>query len=420
MSRTPGLAREVQSAAGAGCIVTHHDRVGDLEEFVELKGPFEALVAGPLFDTRAGMERLRRLRAAMPAVPVILALGAPPRTPLPDLVRVGASDLVELPADRRELTAALRRAFTAVAPETEPGRAEEDSPAPGEVISVASPSGGCGKTFYSTNLAWYLASRTGRRVCLVDLDLQFGEVVSALRLKPRWTMVDVVARYDEEGDLDSTIEDYLVPHDDGFWILPAPRHPAEADRIAMPDITRILEVLRRRFDYVVVDTSAQLSEVTLTALELSTSLICMATVDVPSIRNMRVFLDTLQRLNIPAEKVSVILNKVESDIGLKVEEVDQALGGKVVSVLPYAREVSRSINQGRPVMQVAPGADISRRLAAGMAPRLGETTAAAAEPSKPAVTALLRLRRRRVTETAAAPERGPRRLLRNSKRGEVR
>lgn len=375
VSRTPALARDVQAAAGPGYIVTHHDRTSDVEEFAELKGPFDLVVAGALFDSRSGMDRLRRLRQSNPGVPLVLALAGTPRTPLPDLIRVGAVDLIELPADRRQLAAALRRALSnavASGPAGE-GTAEEE-PTLAEVISVASPSGGCGKTFYSTNLAWYLASQTGRRVCLVDLDLQFGEVVSALRLKPRWTMVDAVARSDEEGgNLDGFIDDYLVTHESGFWILPAPRHPAEADRITLADITRMVEALRRRFDYVVIDTSAQLSEVTLAALEHSTALICMATVDVPSIRNMRVFLDTMNRLNIPADRVAVILNKVESDIGIQVEEVDEALDHKVISVLPYAREVSRSINQGRPVMLAEPKSEITRRLADGMRVRIGAT-----------------------------------------------
>jgi pilus assembly protein CpaE len=368
VTRAAAQARQIQAAAGPGCIVTHHDRVRDVEEFLELKGPFDVLVAGPLFDSRAGMDRLRRIRATNPDLAVLLVLPKPQRSPVPDIVRVGAVDLVELPADRRRLAAALRRAFDAG--RADPAASERPSDwdvSLAEVISVASPSGGCGKTFYSTNLAHFLNRTTGRRVCLVDLDLQFGEVMSALRLNPRYTMVDAVVRSDEErAELDTYIEEYLTVHDSGFWVLPAPRHPADADRITLLDVSRMVAALRRHFDYVVIDTSAQLSEVTLTALEQSTALICMATLDLPSIRNMRVFLDTLGRLNVPTDRISVILNKVEPDMGIKVEEVDEALHHKVVSVLPYAREVSRSINHGQPVMVTDPRAEISKRLATGM------------------------------------------------------
>lgn len=382
VSRTPALMREVQAAAGAGYIVLHHTSASDVDEFVDLKGPFDALVAGPVFDSRAGMERLRRLRDSHPDLPVLLALGAPVKASLPDLVRAGAADLVELPAERRQLATALRRTLESAAGRAAMAETEADeASALGDVISVASPSGGCGKTFYSTNLSYYLSRNSGRRVCLVDLDLQFGEVVSALRLKPRLTMVDaVMAAEDDDVDLEASIEDYLVAHDLGFWVLAAPRHPAEADRVTLPDVTRMIAALRNHFDYVVVDTSAQLSEVTLTALEQSTALICMATVDVPSIRNMRIFLDTLDRLRVPTDRIAVVLNKVESDVGISVEEVNEALHQKVVGVLPYAREVSRSINRGQPVMAADAKADISRKLAASMQSRLD-----AAAISSPAV-----------------------------------
>lgn len=391
VSRATALAKEVQAAAGSGCVVTHYPYVGDIEEYVDLKGPFDMLVAGPLFDTKAGMERLRRLREANNDLPVLLALESPVRSALPELIRVGAAELVELPADRRRLAAAIKRTLESTRAKAPEPVADEDWETPlAEVISIASPSGGCGKTFYSTNLSHFLSRMTGKRVCLVDLDLQFGEVMTALRLKPRYTMVDAVVRSDDEASaLDTYIEEYLVYHDSGFAVLPAPRQPAEADRITMPDITRIVTALRRHFDYVVIDTSAQLSEVTLTALEQSTALICMATVDLPSIRNMRVFLDTLERLNIPTDHISVILNKVEPDMGIRLEEVNEALHNKVVSVLPYAREVSRSINQGQPVMVSDPKADISRKLATGMQMRLGGAPAglAGAPPDSPAVQA---------------------------------
>ena len=375
VSRTNPLVRDVQAAAGSGWIVTHHTRVADVEEFVELKGPFDVLVAGALFDTRSGMERLRQLRQDRPELPIVLALPTPVRSPLSDIVRVGAADLVELPSDRRQMAAAIRRA---VAVQTAPVQASEeivDDYGLGQVISIASPSGGCGKTFYSTNLSYFLGRSTGRRVCLVDLDLQFGEVTSALRLRPQQTIIDVVDRAQSDpSDPDSYIEEYLLHHESGFWVLPAPRHPADADRISLPEVTRIVSALQKRFDYVIVDTSAQLSEVTITALEMSTALICMATVDLPSIRNMRVFLETLQRLNVPTDRVTVVLNKVEDDMGISVEEVNEALYEKVVSVLPYAREVIRSINQGQPVMAAEARSEISRKLASGMQLRLGLTT----------------------------------------------
>ena len=230
VARDSVLVRDVESALGDGYVVTCHDQAGDVEEFVELKGPFDLLLAGPLFDTRIGLERLRRLRANHRDLPVVLVFDKPSQSPIGDIVRVGASDLVELPVDQRRLQSAILNALeagvVAPAPAVEDRRATESI---AEVFSVASPSGGCGKTFYSTNLAHWLQETTGQRVCLVDLDLQFGEVSAALRLKPRYTIVDAVTRSeDEQEDLENYIEEYLVKHPSGFWVLPAPRHPGKA------------------------------------------------------------------------------------------------------------------------------------------------------------------------------------------------
>jgi pilus assembly protein CpaE len=124
--------------------------------------------------------------------------------------------------------------------------------------------------------------------------------------------------------------------------------------------------LRRHFDYIVVDTPAQLSEIVLAAFDHSTRVLCMVTLDLPSIRNMRVFLTTLEKLRIGSESIGVVLNKVEEDIGIDINDVQEVLDNKIISTLPYSREVMRSINKGRPALVSAAGSDIGRKLAGSM------------------------------------------------------
>jgi pilus assembly protein CpaE len=182
-------------------------------------------------------------------------------------------------------------------------------------------------------------------------------------------------------------------------VLPAPRDPAEADRIAPRDVTKVLETLRERFDYVIVDTPAQLSEVVLASFDLSERLFVMATLDLPSVRNMGVFLTTLEKLKVPADNISLIINKAERDVGIDIAQIQRLFPQGFMSVLPYAKEVSRSINVGMPVLVSAPTAEISRRMVAGMAELL--------PPDQ----------RRRVTEAAEAAGGG--RLSRLFRRSQV-
>ena len=291
-------------------------------------------MAGPLFDSHAGMA-LGQLRATAPVPAVVLALGPKPKASLSDIVRTGAVELVEYPTSKRQLADALKRAFD-IADVPQPAASPScpvvsqamavERPQLAEVITVASSSGGCGKTFYATNLACYLAAQTGQRVCLVDLDLQFGEVSTALHLRPRFTISDLLSPDPvDEDDLDQHVEEYLEDHELGFSVLAAPFSPADADMIAPKDVYKVMGALRSHFDYIVVDTPAQLSEVVLAAFDHSTKVLCMVTLDLPSIRNMRVFLSTLEKLRINGDSIGVVLNKVEEDVGIEIGDVQEVL-----------------------------------------------------------------------------------------------
>jgi len=360
-------------------------RIGAVGDILTDEGPFDLMVAGPSLATRSGLARLEVIHDELPNMVVMLAFARRPDAALRDIVRTGAVDLVQLPADDDVLRESLERAlelsrkFTADAPvpavaaaSAAPGLAR-----PGTVFTLSSATGGCGKTFLATNLAYLLTHHTGKRACIVDLDLQFGEVSTALRLRPRYTIYDVLQREDtDEADLQAHIEEYMVTHETGFSVLAAPKDPSEADRIDPPDVTRIIEACRARFDYVVVDTPAALTEVVLAAFDLSDVLYTMATLDLPSVRNMSVFLGTLERLKISSENVKLILNKAETDVGIDVDQVTRLFPQGFSAVLPYAKEVSRSINLGMPVAASSPQSEVSRLMFKGFADLLPEGASA--------------------------------------------
>jgi pilus assembly protein CpaE len=376
ISRSPALSRAIQASLGPGYEVVTSANVSDVVEEVQEQGPFDVLVAGPVFDSHAGMARLATLRSAGAVPTIVLALGPKPKANLGDIVRTGAVDLIGYPTSKHQLAAALERAFDIA----DISAARPDPTLPvvahgvvvertqfAEVFTVASSSGGCGKTFYATNLACYLAAQTGQRVCLVDLDLQFGEVSTALHLRPRFTISDLLSREPvDEDDLDEHVEEYLEEHELGFSVLAAPFSPADADMIAPKDVYKVMGSLRRHFDYIVVDTPAQLSEIVLAAFDHSTRVLCMVTLDLPSIRNMRVFLSTLDKLRINSQSIGVVLNKVEDDIGIDINDVQEVLDNRIVSILPYSREVMKSINKGKPALVSAANSEIGKKLAVGM------------------------------------------------------
>jgi pilus assembly protein CpaE len=345
--------------------------MGSVEQLLADGGPVDVLVAGPGTGTSSGFARLQAVRRQLPAMSVVLALSERPKSSLRDIIRTGAVDLVQLPVEDEALAGVLQAAIDmSLRALRSPPSSNGSSPAqrhPGSVFTVASASGGSGKTFFAINLAYFLHFHTGARSCVVDLDLQFGEVATALRLRTRYSLADILDRGDsDEADLQQQIEEYLAVHDTGIHVLAAPQNPADADRIEGAHVARVLEALRCRFDYVVVDTPPALTEPVITAMELSDLVHVLATLDVPSLRTLSSFLRTLEQLNVASENVRLVLNKAERDLGVDVDQLKKLYPEGFLVELPYVREVTKSLNLGTPMLALAPDSVISRELAAGL------------------------------------------------------
>ena len=378
LDRSEELAERVRAIlADTDVEIVSCTRVGSASHVNhEHEGPFQVLIAGPSLATKTGLRRLALLHKEWPATSIIMSFQDRPDAPLREIIQVGADDVLEMPADDTSIRGAIRRAMEIgerrlssmpVASYATPG-VQVVSRAPAKVFTVSSATGGCGKTFYATNMAMILSQQTDARVALVDLDLQFGEVTTALRLHPNYTIYDVLRanEADDNVDLASHIDEYVVSFENRFDVLAAPKDPAQADRINPVEVTKVLEAMRARYDYVVVDTPTALAETVLAAFDLSERLFVMCTLDLPSVRNLGMFLQTLQKLRIPTDAVSLVLNKVEKDLGISVDQITKLFPQGFRATLPYAKEVSKSINLGKPVIESFPDTEISRGLIKGM------------------------------------------------------
>jgi pilus assembly protein CpaE len=376
--------------------------VADLDELESWIRPTGVVVVGPSSATRTAVARLTDLRDRYPAVRMVLAFDRRPGSSMREVVATGADALVD-PDDTAELRAAVRRSLALAARLHDIMDGVEDvrPTALGEVLTVCSATGGSGKTFFSTNTAVSLAKLTGRRVVLLDLDLQFGEVLTSLRLKPAHTIVDAIA-IEDTAELAAYLPEMLTHHEDGVWVLPAPLDPVEADNVRPQDVVRLVEVLQRQFDYVVVDTPTGLGEHALAALDRSAHLFVLAALDLSSIRNLRLFLQTLDRLRIPSDGVSVVLNKDERGVGLDAGEVEALFPSGFRTRIPFSREVPRSMNTGQPLVTAAPSSVVSARLVDAISELLPPDAASAAASFSAAATPTPWFRRafRRATATA--------------------
>jgi len=229
----------------------------------------------------------------------------------------------------------------------------------GQLITVFGTKGGVGKTFIATNLAVSLAQRNSSRVALVDLDLDFGNAALALNIIPQFTIADVV---NEAVNLDQDLlESYLIPHRSGLRLLAANAEPQMTEFVSADYVGMILRILQDSFDYVVVDMPARFYDPVDPALHEADMLLLVATPEVVTLRNIKSCLNTLTMLKYPSYKIKVVLNKVDSRNEIKPRDVEVTLNSKIyASIQADYRLVASSMNQGIPVVTLAPRAKISR------------------------------------------------------------
>jgi pilus assembly protein CpaE len=232
----------------------------------------------------------------------------------------------------------------------------------GRIVTVFSPKGGTGKTVTATNLAAACAKFEGRKTLLLDLDLQFGDAAIMLGLEPEKTIYDLVVA---PGELDTEkLAGYTTRHPCGLEVLPAPLRPEDAELVTEAKLGRLLEVARESFDVIVVDTSPFFHGPMLATLDRTDELLLLCSLDVPTLKNLRLALQTLDLLSFPKQRVRIVLNRANSKVGMKPNEVEGALGMKVRFEVPSDRAVPLAVNRGNPVVLAEDSADVSRSIRA--------------------------------------------------------
>ena len=242
---------------------------------------------------------------------------------------------------------------------------EMDKSINGVVMTFFSTASAVGKTLISCNMASELA-RQGRRVCLIDFDLQFGDVCNYLQLLPENTMADVQKALTVQGNA-CHVEEFLTPYeynDTVFYVLAAPKKLEEAYNIKKDYAVQAVKQLQAKFDYVIVDTTSMFSVLNLALLDLSTIVTFLGIVDfIPTIKNMKIGSDTLNDLNYDKNKIRLVLNRSNAKTRISIDDVERLLGEKFYHILPNDfRAASQSIKEGIPLVLKNDTTDLSEAL----------------------------------------------------------
>lgn len=327
-------------------------------------GDVRMVLLGPSYNDDAAMEQIRILHNQDPALILMLVAEEVTADLLRKGMRAGVSDVLEAPLDEPKIEAAIeqfahdilnRETAGAAAPPSEVGI---EGSKKGRIITITSAKGGSGKTVLATNVALLLNRIPDVKVCLVDADLQFGDVCLVLQLEPRYTMVNASHELHHlDGEL---LDSLLTEHPTGLKVLAAPLEPAFADDITTAGLMQMLDVLQDGFDYVVVDTASMLDELILSLIEKSDDILMLVDMDLPSVKNAKLALETLRLLKFSTSNVQVVMNRSNSKAKLDNKEIEGALKMGISAAVPSDAMVAASVNEGRPVVETDPKSKVAK------------------------------------------------------------
>jgi pilus assembly protein CpaE len=219
----------------------------------------------------------------------------------------------------------------------------------GLVVAVFSPKGGVGRTTVAVNLAVAAATELGRRVVIMDGSFQFGDVGVLLNLNPKSkSIADLIPEIEAGGELES-IDTMVIDHSSGVRALLAPPTPETAEMITPAAVKKVIESLRRNHDLVVVDCTAFFNDTTLAILDTADVILTMLSLEITSIKNIRLFLEVAEQLGYESGKVRLILNRADSTLGIRVADAEHSIGRKVdETIVSDGRSAVYALNRGIP------------------------------------------------------------------------
>lgn len=346
-------------------IVGYADNLDDWRAFLEQPG--DLVVVGCYGHDGNVTTMVDHAVKHRPDRPVVVMSEASPNGFLRQVFEAGADDVITLPQSSEQVAFTLQKVIARRKGLAVPGKAT----AP--LVAVLGPKGGTGKTLIATNLAVALAQRDAN-VVLVDLDLQFGDIGLALGLSPERTMYDLMkagAPFDHE-----KLDRHLIRHSSGVKVLIAPTRPDQASAVSIDFLRDIYASLRTMCDAVIVDTPPGFTPEVIATIDASSEVCMVGMLDSLSLKNTKLGLETLDLMGYDSDRVSLVLNRADSRVGITPDDVSTIVGrGPDVSI-PSDREIPRSINEGTPIVAARPGSGAAKAFRA-----LGDRYAKAPAPA---------------------------------------
>jgi pilus assembly protein CpaE len=343
-----------------------HDRTA-----VELQEAADLVVVGCAEERDQALELIGTASRQRSNRPVVALYSGTPNGFLERAFEAGADDLITLPQNSSQLAFAFEKALArrrGAAPVSDRGR----------LVTVLGPKGGTGKTLTSCNVAVALAL-AGASTVIVDLDLQFGDVGLALGLKPERTVYDLAV---SGGSLDGDkVDTFLAEHPSGARALLAPLRPDQAAAVTVSFLREVFEILRSRYEVVVVDTPPAFSPEVIAAVDNSSDLCVVGMLDALSLKDTKIGLETLAQMGYVSDQLTLVLNRSDTNVGISEQDVETLLGRRPDVLVPSDRAIPRAITAGQPIVVAEPKSNAAKAFT-GLARRYVEPGSIGDAPSE--------------------------------------
>jgi pilus assembly protein CpaE len=328
----------------------------------------------------------------LPASPIIMMSVHGEAEQLKRSLTAGAREFLVKPFSADEFSTTIRRVYekelirrqqVEAAMPAVPTGPQLDAADLGEhqIIGVFSPKGGAGRTTIATNLALALHRETGGRVCLVDANLQFGDVGVLLNLNPKnRSMLDAVETGEPDADITNSV---VIDHSTGIRVLLAPPSPEGADLVTPAYLRKMVDHLRETHDFVVVDLPSALNDHSLAIMDAADQIVVLTALEITTIKNVRLFLEVADQLEYDRSKIRLVVNRSDSAQGIRIADVEasirRSIDGMIVS---DGRLAVLAVNRGVPFVVSHPDGALSRDITKLARTLAGDAIAAKDKPNK--------------------------------------
>lgn len=277
-----------------------------------------------------------------------------------EAIRVGAHNIIEFPTSEKSFGDYIKSVYNSEMIRLNSLVEKQNISWMSRVITVFGSKGGLGKTTIATNIAVKLA-QSRKKVALIDLDLQFGDIHIFLDIEPKETIAELVQ--DVYAPNIDSVRSYMVVHSSGVHVLCAPKSPEYAEIVSPEKVQSLLSLLRTYYDYVIIDTPPSFNEVTMTAIESSSTVLFVTGLDVSILKNSKLSLSLFESLK-QKEKVRVLVNRAVEINTITLNDVQRIIGCPIWAKIPSDYKVAvTALNRGVPFIMGAPNTKLSQSLA---------------------------------------------------------